>query len=96
MLRPLYDLEPADRETLIDTLGVWIEKGGSAVQAARHMLCHRNTVLNRLRRFEQITGLELSRPRDLVRLTLAFDALQLLGPAAVLGGADAWDRDVDG
>lgn len=96
VLRPLYDLEPADRETLIDTLGVWIDKGGSAVQAARHMLCHRNTVLNRLRRFEQITGLELSRPRDLVRLTLAFDALQLLGPAAVLGCADAWDRDVDG
>lgn len=93
VLRPLYDLEPADRETLSDTLGVWIEKGGSAVQAARHMLCHRNTVLNRLRRFEQITGLELSRPRDLVRLTLAFDTLQLLGPAAVLGCEDAWDSD---
>ncbi|MER7817500.1 helix-turn-helix domain-containing protein [Streptomyces sp. NPDC096153] len=93
VLRPLYDLEPADRETLIDTLGMWIEKGGSAVQAARHMLCHRNTVLNRLRRFEQITGLELSRPRDLVRLTLAFDTLQLLGPAAVLGCGDAWDSD---
>ncbi|MCZ7457187.1 PucR family transcriptional regulator [Streptomyces sp. WMMC940] len=93
VLRPLYDLEPADRETLIDTLGVWIEKGGSAVQAARHMLCHRNTVLNRLRRFEQITGLELSRPRHLVRLTLAFDTLQLLGPAAVLGCGDAWDSD---
>ncbi|GGW67467.1 PucR family transcriptional regulator [Streptomyces xantholiticus] len=93
VLRPLYDLEPADRETLIDTLGVWIEKGGSAVQAARHMLCHRNTVLNRLRRFEQITGLELSRPRDLVRLTLAFDTLQLLGPAAVLGCGEAWDSE---
>ncbi|MFJ8078892.1 helix-turn-helix domain-containing protein [Streptomyces sp. NPDC096176] len=50
---------------------MWIEKDGSAVRAARHMLCHRNTVLNRLRRFEQIKGLELSRPRDLVRLTLA-------------------------
>ncbi|MFE9020977.1 PucR family transcriptional regulator [Streptomyces sp. NPDC007808] len=96
VLRPVCELEPADRETLMDTLGVWIEKGGSAVQAARHMLCHRNTVLNRLRRFEQLTGLELSRPRDLVQLTLAFDALQLLGPAAVLGCADTWDRDVDG
>ncbi|WP_418955487.1 PucR family transcriptional regulator [Streptomyces tritici] len=90
VLRPLYGLEPADRETLIDTLGVWIETGGSAVRAARQMLCHRNTVLNRLRRFEQVTGLELSRPRDLVRLTLALDALRLLGPAAVLGGGDAW------
>ncbi|WP_406863816.1 helix-turn-helix domain-containing protein [Streptomyces sp. HUAS MG47] len=96
VLRPLYDLEPADRDILIDTLGVWIEKGGSAAQAARHMLCHRNTVLNRLRRFEQITGLELSRPRDLVRLTLAFDTLRLLGPEAVLGCGDGWDSAPEG
>ncbi|MEU3459472.1 helix-turn-helix domain-containing protein [Streptomyces sp. NPDC006733] len=87
VLRPLYDLEPADRETLFDTLTIWIENGGSAVQAARHMFCHRNTVLNRLRRFEQLTGLALSRPRDLVHLTLALDAHRLLGPAAVLGTA---------
>ncbi|WP_326654429.1 MULTISPECIES: helix-turn-helix domain-containing protein [unclassified Streptomyces] len=85
VLRPLYDLEPADRDTLFDTLGIWVENGGSAVRTARHMFCHRNTVLNRLRRFEQITGLALSRPRDLVQLTLALDAHRLLGPAAVLG-----------
>jgi DNA-binding PucR family transcriptional regulator len=88
VLRPLYDLEPADRETLFDTLTSWIENGGSAVQAARHMFCHRNTVLNRLRRLEQITGLALSRPRDLVHLTLALDAHRLLGPAAALGTTD--------
>ncbi|MFF4227510.1 PucR family transcriptional regulator [Streptomyces sp. NPDC001820] len=88
VLRPMYDLEPADRDTLFDTVGIWIENGGSAVQAARHMLCHRNTVLNRLRRFEQITGLALTRPRDLVQLTLALDAHRLLGPAAALGTTD--------
>ncbi|MEU3917031.1 helix-turn-helix domain-containing protein [Streptomyces sp. NPDC029004] len=85
VLRPLYDLEPADRDTLFDTLRVWIENGGSAAQAARHMYCHRNTVLNRLRRFEQLTGLVLSRPRDLVQLTLALDAHRLFGPASALG-----------
>jgi hypothetical protein len=88
VLRPLYDLEPADRDTLFDTLSIWIENGGSAVQAARHMFCHRNTVLNRLRRFEQLTGFTLSRPRDLVQLTLALDAHRLFGPAAALGTAD--------
>ncbi|ORT58943.1 PucR family transcriptional regulator [Streptomyces sp. CB03238] len=85
VLRPLYDLEPADRDTLFDTVDVWIETGGSAVRTARRMLCHRNTVLNRLRRLEQITGLWLTRPRDLVQLTLALDAHRLLGPAAALG-----------
>ncbi|WP_240136423.1 PucR family transcriptional regulator [Streptomyces sp. MUM 178J] len=88
VLRPMYELEPADRDTLFDTIGSWIENGGSAVRAARHMLCHRNTVLNRLRRFEQITGLALTRPRDLVHLTLALDAHRLLGPAAVLRTTD--------
>ncbi|MGA5097538.1 PucR family transcriptional regulator [Streptomyces lavendulocolor] len=87
VLRPLYDLEPADRETLLATVGVWIEQGGSAAQAARRMFCHRNTVLNRLRRVEQITGLSLTRPRDLLRLTLALDAHRLLGPAAALLGS---------
>ncbi|WP_336323765.1 helix-turn-helix domain-containing protein [Streptomyces lavendofoliae] len=86
VLRPLYDLEPADRETLLTTLGVWIEHGGSAAQAARRMFCHRNTVLNRLRRVEQTTGLSLTRPRDLLRLTLALDAHRLLGPAAAVLG----------
>ncbi|GGT74064.1 PucR family transcriptional regulator [Streptomyces lateritius] len=85
VLRPLYELEPADRDLLFDTIGVWIESGGSTVAAARHMFCHRNTVLNRLRRIEQITGLALSRPRDLVQLTLALDAHRLLGPAAAAG-----------
>ena len=87
VLRPVYDLEPADRDTLLDTLRIWIENGGSAAQAARRMFCHRNTVLNRLRRFEQITGLVLARPRDLVQLTLALDAHLLLGPAVALGNS---------
>ncbi|MCX4821380.1 helix-turn-helix domain-containing protein [Streptomyces sp. NBC_01142] len=91
VLRPLYDLEPADRDLLFDTLTVWMENGGSAVQSARRMFCHRNTVLNRLRRFEQITGLALSRPRDLVQLTLALDAHRLFGPAAALGGEFEWN-----
>lgn len=91
VLRPLYDLEPAERDTLFDTVNIWIENGGSAVQAARHMFCHRNTVLNRLRRFEQMTGFTLSRPRDLVQLTLALDAHRLFGPAAALGATDEWN-----
>ncbi|CAM5475457.1 helix-turn-helix domain-containing protein [Streptomyces hirsutus] len=42
------------------------------------MHCHRNTVLNRLRRYEQLTGRSLSRPFDLVEVTLALTARRLL------------------
>ncbi|ALE75805.1 hypothetical protein FRP1_28360 [Pseudonocardia sp. EC080625-04] len=37
---------------------------GSVSEAAGVLYCHRNTVLNRLRRFAQLTGLDLTRPRD--------------------------------
>ncbi|NEE43896.1 PucR family transcriptional regulator, partial [Streptomyces sp. SID8455] len=42
--------------------------------------CHRNTVLNRLRRFEQLTGRCLTRPRDAVEVSLALAARRLLAP----------------
>lgn len=40
------------------------------------MDCHRNTVLNRLRRLELLTGRRLAHPRELVDLTLAVDTLR--------------------
>ncbi|WP_239103266.1 helix-turn-helix domain-containing protein [Microbispora corallina] len=50
---------------------------GSAVRAAGELYCHRNTVFNPVRRIEQMTGRSLSRPRDLVELSLALDAVRL-------------------
>ena len=37
---------------------------GSVSEVAGALYCHRNTVLNRLRRFGRLTGLDLTRPRD--------------------------------
>ncbi|MFC7220399.1 PucR family transcriptional regulator [Streptomyces polyrhachis] len=67
-------LEAADRSVLLETLETWLECGGSAARAATRLYCHRNTVFNRLRRLEQLTERSLSRPRDLVEMTLALDA----------------------
>ncbi|WP_073947807.1 PucR family transcriptional regulator [Streptomyces kebangsaanensis] len=75
---PLADLEPADAEVLLDTLATWLACDGSAQRASRRLYCHRNTVLNRLRRYEQLTGCSLSRPSDLVEVTLALTARTLL------------------
>ncbi|MCK0115692.1 helix-turn-helix domain-containing protein [Isoptericola sp. S6320L] len=72
-----------DRETLLDTFAVWLATDGSAQEAARRLGCHRNTVTNRLRRIEHLTGRRVDRPRDLVDLTLALHALHAgPGPAA--------------
>ncbi|WP_253776774.1 PucR family transcriptional regulator [Goodfellowiella coeruleoviolacea] len=78
VLGPILDLEPVDREVLLTTLAAWLDSDGSALRAGARLFCHRNTVLNRLRRFEQLTGRSLSRPRDVVELSLALDAHRLL------------------
>lgn len=74
---PLLTLEPADRALLVETLDAWLECDGSAGRAAGRLFCHRNTVFNRLRRLETLTSRSLSRPRELIEMTLALDAFRL-------------------
>ncbi|MFB8353679.1 PucR family transcriptional regulator [Streptomyces niveus] len=78
VLGPLDRLDPADRDLLVDTLRTWLEADGSAQRAGTRLYCHRNTVLNRLRRFEQLTGRSLARPSDVVEISLALAARRLL------------------
>lgn len=77
---PLLELDPADRALLVRTLEAWLECGGSAGRAAGRLYCHRNTVLNRLRRLERLTSRSLSRPRELIEMMLALDAFRLTAP----------------
>ncbi|MFC5216562.1 helix-turn-helix domain-containing protein [Streptomyces coerulescens] len=78
VLGPLLRLEPADRDVLLDTLAAWFACDGSAQRAGERLYCHRNTVLNRLRRCEQLTGRSLARPVDVVQISLALTARRLL------------------
>ncbi|WP_326821591.1 helix-turn-helix domain-containing protein [Streptosporangium sp. NBC_01639] len=78
VLRPILALDPPDREVLLGTLEAWLRCEGSAIRAAGQLYCHRNTVFNRIRRIEQLTGRSLARPLDIVELALALDAVRLL------------------
>ncbi|MFJ4817606.1 PucR family transcriptional regulator [Streptomyces sp. NPDC088801] len=78
VLGPLLRLEPADRDVLLDTLVAWFVCEGSAQRAGERLYCHRNTVLNRLRRCEQLIGRSLARPHDVVEISLALTARRLL------------------
>jgi hypothetical protein len=78
VLGPLAHLDAGDAEVLLDTLATWLACDGSAQRAARRLYCHRNTVLNRLRRYEQLTGRSLARPGDLIEVGLALAARTLL------------------
>lgn len=77
-LGPVLALDTGERALLLDTFGAWLDCNGSVTEAGKRVFCHPNTVLNRLRRLERLTGRDLDRPRDLVALTLAVQALRLV------------------
>ncbi|TQS46115.1 PucR family transcriptional regulator [Cryptosporangium phraense] len=85
VLGAVLALPTRHREPLLDTLEAWLRCEGSAVATARALYCHRNTVLYRLRRLQELTARSLGRPSDLVDLALALYAVR----SAVVGAADA-------
>jgi sugar diacid utilization regulator len=69
------DLPDDERQILFETFRVWQETDASLVVCAERLCCHPNTVRYRLQRIEKRTGLSLSRPRDVVELSLVFEVL---------------------
>jgi DNA-binding PucR family transcriptional regulator len=75
ILGPLLELPDAD--SLLETLALWFECGGSASAAGERQHFHRNTIHQRLRRIEQLTGRTVSNPVGAAELYLALQAVQL-------------------
>jgi hypothetical protein len=76
-LRPLLELPPSERGPLLHTLETWVATGGSATRTAELAHCHRNTVLNRIRRVGSLLGRELAEGSPPVDLALALRAHRL-------------------
>ncbi|MFD8983512.1 PucR family transcriptional regulator, partial [Streptomyces sp. NPDC059564] len=94
VLGPVLALPPEDGRVLLDTLGTWLACQGSTTYAAQRLYCHRNTVSNRLRRLERLTGRALSDPAHVVELALAHAAVTqrpapVPAPATPPAAADA-------
>jgi hypothetical protein len=73
VLGSLQDLPPEDKDVLFKTFRAWMNHRGSHAAAAAELFCHPNTVRYRLRRIEESTGRDLSAPRELAELCLAFE-----------------------
>lgn len=76
-LRPVLDLPDTEGQVLIDTLRAWVVAGGSSTRTARSAHCHRNTVINRLKRAGDLTGMALTDGCPPVELDLALRALRM-------------------
>jgi hypothetical protein len=66
----------ADREVLLETLEAWRDCGGSTERAAKQLFVHPNTVRQRMRRIADVTGCQLTAPRDVALLCLALEAVR--------------------
>lgn len=69
-LEPILRLDPHTRDELLETLAAWAEVGNVS-RAAGEIGRHHNTVRNRLRRVERLTGGSLTVPDDVTDLVLA-------------------------
>ncbi|MFT4215069.1 MAG: helix-turn-helix domain-containing protein [Microbacterium sp.] len=61
---------PYERDRIIETLEEYFATG-SVQRTAQRLFCHRNTVLNRLSRFTELTGLDVTIPRDAATAMIA-------------------------
>jgi DNA-binding PucR family transcriptional regulator len=77
VLGPVFKLGAGEQETLLGTLSMWIEEGGSVAKAGERLFCHRNTVRNRLQRIETLTGRSLADPRSLAEICVSVEAVSL-------------------
>jgi hypothetical protein len=60
-----------ERERLEETVRHYLETG-SVTTTAQQLFCHRNTILNRISRFQELTGVDLAVPAQTARLVVAW------------------------
>lgn len=77
-LGPLLRLPAAESRLLLDTLATWVATAGSPTRTAEEVHCHRNTVINRLRRIQEITGRHLDGDAIPIELALALRAMTVM------------------
>ncbi|HVD03565.1 MAG TPA: helix-turn-helix domain-containing protein [Candidatus Dormibacteraeota bacterium] len=78
VLGKLLEIDRGERAALLRTLRLFLAGDGSVVQVAAQVPCHRNTVLNRLHRIRELTGVNPTTPAGVTDLTLALEAAELL------------------
>lgn len=85
LLLPLMRLR--ERDGILETLSSYLELG-SIAGVAEQTFRHRNTIRNRLRLVEEVTGLDLSRPRDTTQLYLSLQWLSTAGGSRFRAACD--------
>ena len=70
VLGGLSEAPDRERDRLLDTVRRYAASGAVS-EVAAELYCHRNTVLNRLRRFTELTGRDVTVPTQAAAVLLA-------------------------
>lgn len=76
LVLPLVDYDRQRGSDLVRTLSVYFETGTNASEAADRLFLHRNSLLYRLERIQELTGLDLKEPGSRLVLQLGLLALR--------------------
>jgi hypothetical protein len=71
LLAGILDRPAREREVLLQTIVTFDDSQGSVALTSERLFCHRNTVLNRLARISELTGMSTTAPTDMTALAMA-------------------------
>jgi len=76
-VRVLAEHDAATDKDLLKTLEAYLDCGGSLVEAAQALYVHRNTLVNRIERIEDLCPVDLHDPMDRLNLHVAIKGFRL-------------------
>lgn len=88
-LRPLVEHDRAHRGELVPTLRAYLDEDRVQRRVAARCFIHVNTVVYRIRRIEELLGVDLGDPGTVFDVTLALRILDLLGDEPMASGEPA-------
>lgn len=77
-LKKLVEYDNKKSTELLKTLEAYFEYNGNLTRMSENLFTHYNTILYRINRIEEITGMKLSDPNDRLNLEIALKIMQLL------------------
>lgn len=79
VLSPLVEYDERKATDLVKTLEVYFRNNGNLTKISKELYTHYNTVLYRIGRINQITGMSIEDPHDRLNLEIALKIKELLG-----------------
>ena len=91
VLGPLMRYDSEHGTELVRSLGVFLSCNRSWQRAAKQLFVHKQTLVYRIRRVEEITTRRLDNTADVAELWLALQARHSLGSQPICAGAESHD-----